>query len=84
MRHSNTALGAHYRQIARRIGADVATFATARKLATLIYRMLRYGQPYVDQGAEAYERRYRDSRLRRLTASAAELGYELTLTPANA
>src|ERR1019366_4743552 len=35
LRRSNTALGAYYRQIARRTGADVAVFATARKLATL-------------------------------------------------
>jgi len=84
MRHSQTALGAYYRQIARRIGADVAVFATARKLATLIFRMLRWGQPYVDEGAQAYEKRYREARLRRLTASAADLGYELILKPANA
>ena len=84
MRHSETALGAYYRQIARRIGADVAVFATARKLATLLFRMLRWGQPYVDEGAEAYEKRYREARFRRLTASAAELGYELILKPANA
>ena len=84
MRHSATALGAYYRQIARRNGADVAVFATARKLATLIYRMLRWGQPYVDEGVEAYEKRYRELRLRRLTASAAELGYEVTPKPANA
>ena len=37
LRHSDTALGAYYRQIARRIAADVAVFSTARKLATLIY-----------------------------------------------
>jgi hypothetical protein len=36
----------------------VAVFATARKLATLIYRSLRWGQPYVDEGAEAFEKRY--------------------------
>ena len=45
LRHSETALGAYYRQISRRIGGDVAVFATARKLATLIYRLLRWGQP---------------------------------------
>jgi len=84
IRHSATALGAYYRQIARRNGADVAVFATARKLATLIYRMLRWGQQYVDEGAEAYEKRYREIRLRRLTASVAELGYEVTPKPANA
>jgi len=36
LRHSPTALGAYYRGIARRIGGDVAVFATARKLGTLI------------------------------------------------
>ena len=77
LRHSQTALGAYYRQIARHKGADVAVFATARKLATLIYRMLRWGQSYVDEGAEAYEKRYREARLRRLTSMAAELGYQL-------
>ena len=37
LRHSQSALGAYYRHIARRIAGDVAVFATARKLATLIY-----------------------------------------------
>ena len=37
LRHSDTALGAYYRHIARRIAGDVAVFATARKLATPIY-----------------------------------------------
>ena len=37
LRYSQTALGAYYRQTARRIGGNVAVFATARKLATLIY-----------------------------------------------
>jgi hypothetical protein len=55
----------------------VAVFATARKLATLIYRLLRWGQPYVDEGAEAYERRYQENRLRILKAKARELGYEM-------
>jgi transposase len=82
LRHSETALGAYYRQMARRIGGDVAVFATARKLATLIYRLLRWGQPYVDEGAEAYEKRYQESRIKSLTARAKELGYQLTPTNA--
>jgi hypothetical protein len=80
VRHSQTALGAYYRQIARRIGADVAVFATARKLATFIYRLLRWGHPYVDEGAEAYEKRYHQNRIKRLTATARDLGYQLTPT----
>ena len=82
LRHSDTALGAYYRTIARRTKGDVAVFATARKLATLIYRLLRWGQPHVDEGAEAYEKRYQQTRIRGLTARAKELGYQLTPTTA--
>jgi transposase len=78
VRQSQTALGAYYRNIARRIGADVAVFATARKLASFIYRLLRWGQPYVDEGAEAFERRYQERRILSLASSAKQLGYELT------
>jgi len=77
LRNSASALGAYYRGVARRISADVAVFATARKLATLIYRLLRWGRPYVDEGAEAYERRYQQNRLRVLKVKAKQLGYEL-------
>ena len=78
LRHSQTALGAYYRSIAQRIGGDVAVFATARKLATLIYRLLRWGQPYLDEGAAAYENRYRQQRIKSLAAKAKQLGYQLT------
>ncbi len=62
----------------------MAVFATARKLATLIYRLLRWGQPYVDAGAAAYERRYQRARLQRLAASAKDLGYQLVPNAAEA
>jgi transposase len=78
LRHSHTALGAYYRKIAQHRGPDIAVFATARKLATLVYRLLRWGQPYVDEGAAAYESRYRQHRIGRLAATAKELGYQLT------
>jgi len=77
LRASQTALGASYRQIARRLGGDVAVFATARKLATTIYRLLRWGQPYIDQGAAAYEKRYQQRRMSSLKATAEDLGYDL-------
>jgi hypothetical protein len=78
LRHSETALGAYCRRTAQRAGGDIAVFATARKLATLIYRLLRWGQPYVDEGAEAYEERYRQQRIRGLAAKAKQLGSQLT------
>ena len=77
LQHSQTALGAYYRRLAANKGADIAVFATARKLATLIYRMLRWGQTYVDDGAAAYEKRYQATRIRRMNAAANQLGYQL-------
>ena len=82
LQHSQTALGAYYRRIAQRCGGDMAVFATARKLATLIFRLLRWGQPYVDEGAEAYEKRYHQMRIGRLHHTAKQLGYQLA--PINA
>lgn len=74
---SQTALGAYQRRIARRKGGAVAIFATARKLATLLYRMLRYGQDYVDEGTAAYEARFERHRLATLRSTAHQLGYDL-------
>jgi transposase len=78
LRNSDTALGAYYRSTLRRKGPGVATFAAARKIATLIYRLLRWGQPYIDEGAEAYEKRYQLQRIRSLESRAKQLGYQLT------
>ena len=77
LRRSRTALGAYYRRMAQRLGADVAVFATARKLAQWIYRVLRWGQPYVDEGAALSEQRYHELRLKLVAKSANRLGYTL-------
>jgi transposase len=77
LRHSQTALGAFFRRTANRLGGDVAAFATARMLAIRIYRLLRWGHAYVDEGAEAYEQRYHAARINRLQTTAAQLGYAL-------
>jgi transposase len=77
LRNSKTALGAAYRNTARRLGPDVAVFASARKLATLIYRRLRWGAAYVDEGLETYEERYQQIRIKTLTAKAKDLGFKL-------
>jgi transposase len=77
LRHSPTALGAYYRRLARRKGANVAVFAVARKLAILVYRLLRYGQPYVDEGSQAYEQRFEENRLENFKRMAKQLGYNI-------
>ena len=77
LRHSKTALGAFYRRVAWRKGASVAVFATARKLAQLVYRLVRYGQAYVDAGAKAYETRFNQRRLKLYTKALKNMGYNV-------
>ena len=77
LKNSRTALGGAFRRIARHKGAAVAVFATARQLAILIYRMLRHGQDYADEGIQAYEARFEQRRLRSLKDAARSLGFEL-------
>ncbi len=77
LQRSKTALGASFRRIARHKGGAVAVFATARQLARLIYRMLRYGHDYVDIGEKAYDRQFQIRRLAALTETAKNLGYTL-------
>jgi transposase len=77
LQRSKTALGASFRRIARRKGGAVAVFATARQLARLVYRMLRYGHDYLDIGEHAYDRQFRVRRLAALTEAAKTLGYAL-------
>jgi hypothetical protein len=76
-RNSDTALGAEYRALSRRLGKDVAVFATARKIGTLIYRLLRWGQAYVDEGAAAWEKRYEQRQFKSLEAKAKRQGYQM-------
>ena len=77
LQRSKTALGASFRRIARYKGGAVAVFATARQLARLIYRMLRYGHDYVDIGEKAYEHQFQIRRLAAITETAKHLGFSL-------
>ena len=77
LKHSKTALGAAFRRKARHKGWSVAVFSMARRLAVLVYRMLRYGQDYIDIGEACYEDRFRQRRLAGLTDAAKSLGFKL-------
>jgi transposase len=79
---SRTYLGAQYRRLRTRLGAPKAITAMAHRLARLVYRMLKYGQRYVDKGAEYYEQRYRQQQIQLLTKKAAKLGLRITASPA--
>jgi transposase len=77
LRNSKSALGAFYRRISRRKGASVAVFATARKLAQIIYRLVCYGQAYIDIGAKAYEAQFNNRRLNYFTKALRDMGYKV-------
>jgi transposase len=77
LRNSKSALGAEFRRIMRKKGFGVAVFAMARKLAILVYRMLKWGQAYVDEGLEAYEARFDAARFNACKENAKALGYKL-------
>lgn len=74
---SKTALGAYYRRMRSRLGPAKAITATAHKLAVLIYRMLKYGMTYVDQGQQAYEKQYRERTLQMLKKRVKQMGYAM-------
>jgi transposase len=74
---SDTYLGAQYRRLRTKLGAPKARKAMANKLARIAYRMLKYGEKYVDKGKEFYEQKYRQLQIRMLTKKATELGLQL-------
>jgi transposase len=74
---TQTALGAFYRRLAARIGKAKAVTATARKLAILFYKALRFGMTYVDPGTSYYEERYRQRVIHNLQRRAHGLGLKL-------
>ena len=77
LHRSDSALGAFLRRKKAQLGSPKAITATAHKLARIIYSMLRYGQGYVDAGAQYYESQYRERALRAAKQRAAQLGYRL-------
>jgi transposase len=70
-------LGAQYRRLRTRLGAPKAITAMAHRLARLVYRMLKYGQQYVDKGMDHYDQKYRDQQIQSLKKKAAKLGLQL-------
>ena len=81
LHRSDSALGAFLRRKKAQLGAPKAITATAHKLARIIYSMLRFGQDYVDAGAEYYEAQYRHRALHAAKRRAAQLGYQLIPMP---
>jgi len=54
----------------------------AHLLARLVYRMLKYGERYVDKGMNYYEEKYRHQEIRGIQTKATQLGLRIALSPA--
>lgn len=75
--HSKSALGAYHRRMKGRLGAPKAITATAHKIARIFYRMLKYGEVYVERGQDYYEKEHEQRVLKNLQRRAKDLGFEL-------
>jgi len=74
---SDSAVGAYYRSMRARKGPEQATVATAHKIARTVYHLLKYGEAYEAESANAYEQKRQERELRQLNRRAAKLGYTL-------
>ena len=77
---TQTCLGIFYRRKQAHLGAPKATTATARKLACLIYHLLKNKQPYQEPDSASYQLRLQKSALSKLQSQAIALGYTLLPT----
>jgi transposase len=78
LERARCATGAFFRRIKSRQGRAVAIKATAHKLATIFYTMLKTRTQYHDAGVGYYEERYRERLFNSLQKKAAMLGFHLT------
>lgn len=75
---TDSALGAFQRRLSAGVGKAKAITATARKLAVLVYNLLKHGKAYEDPGAAYYEERHRARMVRNLNRRAEALGFLVT------
>jgi transposase len=74
---TETWLGSFYRRMRARLGPAAANTATAHKIATVVYHLLRNQKPFVDRDLALYEQRVYRTKLAHLRKQAATLGYQL-------
>jgi transposase len=74
---TDTWLGVFHRRMRARLGPAGANTATARKLAALVYHLLKYKEDYIDVDHLIFTEKIRKSRISRLRKQADELGLEV-------
>lgn len=81
---SDTWLGIFHRRMRARLGPAGANTATARKLACLIYHLLRYKEEFIDVDQLVFMAKMHKQRVNRLRKQAEELGFQIVAKEAAA
>ena len=71
---SESSLGARYRCVRSRTCSSTAVKDVAREMAKRIYRGIKYGQAYVDEGERAYMERTRERTIKSMKKKISKLG----------
>ena len=79
---TKTYLGAQYRRLARRIGANRAAMAVAHSIAVILHSIIRTKKPFVDLGHNYFEERDKTAVTRRAVRQLERLGHKVTLVAA--
>ena len=74
---TQTWIGSFHRRVRSRLGPAGAVTATAHKLASVGYHLLKYGEAFHDRDLALYEERVSRDKLRRLRKQAARMDFEL-------
>jgi transposase len=81
-RTKNSAFSAIYNNIAKRRGKKRALIAVGHRILVAVYRALKSGEPFVDEGAEAVYQRNSKARQQSAIRLLEQSGYAVTKAPA--
>jgi transposase len=77
VKRADCPFGQFYRRLRSRLGPAQATVATARVIACVVYRMLKYQVEYDPLNVNEYQKRYEEQQIKYMHKKAAKLGYQL-------
>jgi transposase len=84
IRQKDTACGARYQRLKRRLGTQKALVAVMHHLLVVIYSVLRDLRPYQELGPDYYQPGDPQRRQRQAVRRLEQLGFSVTLTPKDA
>jgi transposase len=73
---------AQFHRLSGRRGPKKAVCAVAASILTTVYHMIKDGTEFRDLGADHFDRRSKDLKVKRLVTQLAQLGLDAKLTPA--